>query len=776
MARQFGHTTVSPGPADDASAWRQYEGRRVGVFRLERLLFVSGSSGYFATAHPSSGGARTARVERVAGIDPGYRRSQIEAAALFSHPSVPSTYQVEALDDTLVTVLDPFDARPVTDPSVPAPLDPEQAIRVVAGMAATIDAAHGRGFFHGRMWLRRDLTPILFDFTPAPKPDAPLGHSRELHVGRLDWVQGVSDPGTDRRAVDVTALSMVAWWLLTGRDGPSGSLGRGRMYAPIAASLDRQFLTATEFAEVFATGVRQVSPSDATLMGGASSPVWQPWRQAPTTPPPGRPPGNGSPPAGFRFGGTPPGGLPGVGHGTPPGGLPLPTIGAPTGAGPAPHSNPPSRPTPPPILNRTVIAPPAAPSSPPSFTPRSGTTVAWPRTGTELAVPPPKPAGWRRFVRGRRLVLGVSVFVAVFVMVAVVGVGLRVMRTLDRLTTPAPTAVAAAPGAGPVAVAATPTAANAQSSGALMAPTQSPAQQAEASAPTILRDAEALASPTNPNRNPDRAVEMLEQLRQALPPTSASRPAVEELETQILVDDAGTRVADATVLRDRGMLGEAGERYERARAIRPNDARVTAGLSQVQVTGWWLDFLAAYAEHDSDRQIAALQRVVQADPEFRTAEGTAKEKLFAALVGKAEQARSAGEQDTARSLLDRAEQLVPGSKDVADRRSLWFPTPAPTATNAPPPTARPFPTPVPQQIVPPPVQQQPTPVPPPTRAAAPATQAPPTARPTQPPPPTPRPAPPTPTPVPPPQPTATLAIDVYTPPAPDRPPTPRPRR
>ncbi|MFN8636641.1 MAG: hypothetical protein U0893_22555 [Chloroflexota bacterium] len=738
MARQYGGTTYAPRPADDPHSWLAYAGRQVGPFRLERLLHVAGQMAFFATTHPTSGGARTARVEQVAPGTLALRRAQVEATATLALPDVPATYQVDVMDDMLVVITDPFDARPFGELASLMPLPPEQAIQLVSKMATTMDAVHARGFFHGRIWLRRDLSPALFDWTPAPGPFAPPGLSREFHVGRLDWVPGAGQESADRRSVDIVALEMIAWWLLTGRDSVAGAVGRGHALGAVAAALDRQFRSATELADAFAGAVRGAALGEGIRTDRLAQAGWRPWPETPASPP------------------SPIGSLPQS--------FPTPPLSNSPVFTSAPLSNSPIF-TPPlsnspvfrsaPLSNSPVVgALPAAPLS----NPPPGSTRSWPKTEAgALVLAPTRSSRLHTFLSDRRTLVATAGLVALTMLIAVATITLQVVQTIDGSG-----AASSTPVAGP-ATPAPPIAPNAPAQGALVAPPPSSAEIAEASVGQTILEAEALVAPANPRPDPDEAVSKLDRVRTSLAATSPSRPRVEDLETRILLDDAARRTTDALVLKDRRVLNEAGDRYEQARAIRPNDERIPPGLAKVQVTGWWLDFQNAFAEHDSDRQIDALQKIVKADPEFRSPEGPAREKLFAALVGKAEQAWAAGQPEAAGSLLDQADQLMPDSPAVRDRRAMWFP--APTATVVAQATNRPFPTPVPQQVVP----QAPRttaipPTPPPTQAAVQPTPVPPTA--TRPPPPTATRIPPTPIPPPtaaPPPPTSVEFI--ATPPA-----------
>src|SRR5262245_12317409 len=115
MVRQLEPGDLPVGVAFDQADLGPLVGRQIGLYRLDRLLFIASGAAFYATQHPVSGEPRTARVESIA---PGMleeRRSEIESAAVFSAPSVPAIYHVDVLDGLLVVVTDAFDARPASE-------------------------------------------------------------------------------------------------------------------------------------------------------------------------------------------------------------------------------------------------------------------------------------------------------------------------------------------------------------------------------------------------------------------------------------------------------------------------------------------------------------------------------------------------------------------------------------------------------------------------------------------------------------------------------------
>jgi len=184
--------------------------------------------------------------------------------------------------------------------------------------------------------------------------------------------------------------------------------------------------------------------------------------------------------------------------------------------------------------------------------------------------------------------------------------------------------------------------------------------------------------------NADLALETLDRLHRELDPVSARRPIVEEVMIRMLLDDSQERIKAAFTLKNANegresqqIIATTRRRFDRAAELRPHDAtlqeRVNRSREQLDLTSLWVDFDAAYYARQNDAQIAALTRIMEKSPEFRTPEGAAKEKLFAAWIAKAEEAWAARQTDLARASLDEAAKVDPLYPRTRDLRAAWFP-------------------------------------------------------------------------------------------------------
>jgi tetratricopeptide (TPR) repeat protein len=411
-----------------------------------------------------------------------------------------------------------------------------------------------------------------------------------------------------------------------------------------------------------------------------------------------------------------------------------------------------------------TLAPAAAPvvngaGSPPAGAPAAvtGATTATSAI-TGRMVPPPTtlsmaPSG---APSGRRLLPKLAVMAGIVAVVAVVvfaGLFLFSPSTLRLGTSPAQTAptppaqaagastdqsgatplalgggnaggqsAAAVPGQSGAGSAAPPQSAAPAAKPVLVAPPPSAADLAETRADGVLAQAKGMIEAAQPDD--DGAVKLLDDLGQQLAPESPKRAEVNNLTGRALLDLAQQQISLAFVWMhenqgsdSKRMLGEARERVDRAAGIKATDAslqqRVTSARDQLDLTGWWVDFDVAYQAKNFDAQIDALKKIVAKNPDYKTAEGTAKEKLYAAYVNKAEAARSAGQDDVAKQALADAGQVDPNNKLTEQLQTAWYPPPTPTPVPAQP-------TAVPTQVA----QPQPAPPVPAAKPVAPAPAAP----------------------------------------------------
>ena len=228
----------------------------------------------------------------------------------------------------------------------------------------------------------------------------------------------------------------------------------------------------------------------------------------------------------------------------------------------------------------------------------------------------------------------------------------------------------------------------------MAAPDADPGLSLERQADETIAQAVALIQDQN-YPNPEQTLEKLDKLYREMDPVSEKRPVVEEVMVRALLEDSDRRLRAAFVLKNANegresqrILGDARQHFDRVAQIRPNDAtlqdRVNRGREQAELTSWWVDFDAAYYAKQNDAQIAALTKIVAKSPDFKTVEGPAKEKLYAAWISKAVEAWGAKKVDLARMALDQATSVDPDHPRARELRLAWFP-PRPAPVRAAPP-------------------------------------------------------------------------------------------
>jgi serine/threonine-protein kinase len=181
----------------------------------------------------------------------------------------------------------------------------------------------------------------------------------------------------------------------------------------------------------------------------------------------------------------------------------------------------------------------------------------------------------------------------------------------------------------------------------------------------------------------EAALDKLELLYRKLDPDNTRRPELEELLIRGLLKD-GDRLRDAAfVLKtvdegraSRTLLGTAVHQVDRAADLRPNDTalqdQAKKSREQLSLTSLWVDFDAAYRARQNDAQIAALSKIMAVNPDYRTPEGPAKEKLYAAWISKAQESWTAKDQEEARQALQQALTLDPNHPKARELQAAWF--------------------------------------------------------------------------------------------------------
>jgi serine/threonine-protein kinase len=278
--------------------------------------------------------------------------------------------------------------------------------------------------------------------------------------------------------------------------------------------------------------------------------------------------------------------------------------------------------------------------------------------------------------------------------------------TASATSTPAPVAAGSTPDA-PVLVAAGPTSGAPTPPAALLAPTltSTPAATPTPGAAQRLETAKRLLD----QGQLDQAIPLLEAVQQQDPSTAG-------------LPDALMRAYDAqgqdALSHDNLDASQAA--YDKALALRPDDATAQTGKKRISARRAWGQMEAAWGK-DDDAVIAALETVRRDDPEYRPAD--VRDKLYVVRLGRADNLIKAGDSEGAVEELKRAQEVDPNRPEARLRLEALTPTPTPV-----PPTATPRPVAVPQQQAP--AQQAPVQRPP--AQYAPAQQAPAQSAPAQP--------------------------------------------
>jgi S1-C subfamily serine protease len=113
--------------------------------------------------------------------------------------------------------------------------------------------------------------------------------------------------------------------------------------------------------------------------------------------------------------------------------------------------------------------------------------------------------------------------------------------------------------------------------------------------------------------------------------------------------------------------------FAEALRLKPNDQASLDGQKQVVLSKNWAKMESTWSS-DADASIAALEEILRIDSSYRDA----RQKLYAQLVGKAEQLLAANDRATAFPILLRALEVNPNGPESRRFLATYTPTPAPT--------------------------------------------------------------------------------------------------
>jgi serine/threonine-protein kinase len=640
-------------------------GRTLGPYAIEELLGGGGMATVYRGVHRSLGVQRAIKVmssslaANDSFVELFYREARL--AAGLRHPNIVQMFDIarhDGLHYLVMELLRGQSLHEVIQQDAPIPLT--RAARFVGQLADALDYAHQQGIAH------RDVKPAnafvgpgdrltLVDFGIARAADAT--HLTVTHgIGTPEYMapevfeEQLAEPGADAHRIaignDLYSLGVVAYVLVTGKVPFFGRTPNAVAYAQVnhrppaprsirpdlppaveevilrqlAKKPGERFSPAGAFADAFAEAVHHASRGDG-------------------------------PPTGY---------------------------GAAALANGSAHDGEAWRLGPPRRLDGPVVYPVTLPATATARPARSGR--GWTVLVVALSL---LAAGLIGYATARET--PVLSYVA-----DMAGIG-DARRTSSALTARAPAAPTTAPTSPPVATpagvpptvapTAVPTVATPEIAQTAPAPTTGPSveQQVDdalAQAIALLQDQKGL--------NPDLVIETLDKVHREMDPVSVKRPIVEEVMIQVLLDDSQERIKAAFTLKNSNagrdsqrIIATTRQRFDRAVQLRPHDAtlqeRVNRSREQLELTSLWVDFDAAYHAQQNEAQIAALTKIMEKNPEYRTPEGPAREKLFAAWIARAEEAWAARQADLARTSLDEAAKIDPIHPRTRDLRAAWFP-------------------------------------------------------------------------------------------------------
>jgi predicted Ser/Thr protein kinase/TolA-binding protein len=199
-------------------------------------------------------------------------RREARIGATLNHPNFVSVFDTIATEEGALIVMEYVPGRSLEELAAPGPMDPEEVVSILSGVASALDHAHREGVVHrdikpANILVRDDGTVKVADLGIARAMDATQITAEGKVIGTMPYMapERMQTAGAGGPASDVYALAAVAYELLSGSPldggptGPQQPLGRRELAArwPDAPS------------GVFAVVTRGISEDPARRQGSA---------------------------------------------------------------------------------------------------------------------------------------------------------------------------------------------------------------------------------------------------------------------------------------------------------------------------------------------------------------------------------------------------------------------------------------------------------------------------------------------------------------------------
>jgi serine/threonine protein kinase len=226
-------------------------GRQLGEYRVTERLAVGGMGVLYRGEHPVIGKAVAIKVlHPQMARDPSFVQRLIgEARAVnaIRHPNIVDVFNFGQLDDgrhyIVMELLDGLSLAALLRERIR--LEPHEVLTVLEQSLSALEAAHGAGVIH------RDLKPenifvdprrdgwqvTLLDFGAAKQMGSPALTDPDLVIGTPSYMSPEMIKGDEPMTgkIDVYAMGVVAWYLLTGKQPFGGTSSVEVMRAHIEA-------------------------------------------------------------------------------------------------------------------------------------------------------------------------------------------------------------------------------------------------------------------------------------------------------------------------------------------------------------------------------------------------------------------------------------------------------------------------------------------------------------------------------------------------------------